>query len=108
MTRRKNKEDETLLGYVLLVEAMLVNVFDRIRIKDSWYKKKISPRMLNRKIAELNELGAWLQSSDSRFWFNILGACTGRGSRKMHETFMGTWRKSMEFVKSQLRKRVDK
>jgi hypothetical protein len=106
----KNKEDEILRGYVKLVQAMLMNVYDKIRIKDSWHDKKLSQRMLTRKLEDLTELGAWLHTGDSIVWFNILSLCTGNGSRKMHETFIDTLVKSKEFIKRQTvdKKAVDR
>ena len=95
----KNKEDEILRGYVKLVQAMLMNVYDRIRIKDSWHHKKLSQRMLTKKFDDLTELGVWLHTGNCIIWFDILSQCTGNGSRRMYETFIKTHAKSLEFLK---------
>lgn len=97
----KNREDEILRGYVKLVQAMLMLVYDRIRIKDSWRSKKLSQRMIDRKLNDLDELGMWLKGSDCLVWFNILSMCTGNGSRAMYETFMETHTSSLEFMNKQ-------
>ena len=110
MTKRyKNREDEVLKGYVKLVEAMLVLVYDRIRIKDSWQSKKISVRMLDKKRADLDDLGAWLQTENCKTWFDILGQCTGMGSKKMLEAFLRTYDSSLKFIEEHEEKQaVDK
>lgn len=97
----KNREDEILRGYVKLVQAMLMNVYDKIRIKDSWHNKKLSPRMIERKLNDIEELGLWIHSDGCKIWFNMLSLCTGAGSRKMHETFINTLTESRKFIKKQ-------
>jgi hypothetical protein len=106
MTRKyENREDEILRAYVKLLQAMFMGVYDRIRIKDSWHTKKLSQRMITRKLNDLKELGAWLKTDECTIWFNMLGYCTGNGSRKMHETFNKTHADSVKFMKKH---KVDK
>jgi hypothetical protein len=102
--KKKNKEEEVLRGYVLLVETMLINVFDKIRIKDSWHQKELSAKMLAKKKSDLKEMGDWLATDNCKTWFNILGQCTGRGSLGMYRTFLKTHKKSTSFINNEFRK----
>lgn len=65
--------------------------------------------MLNRKMSDLDELGMWLKTEDCVIWFNLLGSCTGMGSRKMLEVFMRVYDDSVKFIEEyEERQTVDK
>lgn len=95
---RKNLETEIEKGYVRLVEQMIVNVFDRIRIKKSWYAKRISTRMLDKKRRDVLDLAAWLETDNAAFWFRMYGGCTGKDGGKMLNDFKIIARKSADFL----------
>lgn len=106
--KTETTDDKILEGYVRLVQAMLMYVFDRIRIKKSWHDKKLSTKMLSRKVNDLNELGSWLRGESAPIWFNILGLCTENSGKKMYDTFLSTLNDSVKFVKKLKREDVDK
>lgn len=96
------REAESLRGHVLLVKQMLINVLDRIRIKDSWRKnpKKISPRMLARKKEQLADIGEWLDTDGAKFWFRMYGLSTGTVWYKILRNFRKVRDASRKFVNS--------
>jgi len=97
--KHKNRENEIFEGYVELVQTMLTNIYDRIRIKDSWRSKKLSQRMIDRKLKDLDELGAWLHTKECMTWFNVLNWCIGNNRKRMHEIFVKTHAESVKFMK---------
>lgn len=103
------REDEILRGYVLLVRQMLINVFDKIRIKKIWHTKPLSEKMINKKIRDLNYYGDWLHTDDATTWFDFLGYCMDTSGHKMYRTFIETHKQSVAFMKKKIKESsVDK
>lgn len=96
------RESEVLRGYVLLVKQMLINVLDRIRIKNSWKRnpKRISARMLEKKERQLAELGDWLDTDGAKFWFRMYGLSTGTVWYKTLRNFRKFRDTSRNFIKN--------
>ena len=80
-------EKELERNNVKLVQQMIMNVLDRIRIKDSWYKRRPSERMIKKKEASIDELGPWLETDSAKFWFRMYGNCTGKNGDRMLDNF---------------------
>jgi len=95
---KRSLELELEKGAVRLVEQMIVNVFDRIRIKKSWYKKRLSQQMIDKKRADIAEIATWLETPGSEFWFKIYGNCTNKDGMKMLNDFKIIVRKSTDFL----------
>lgn len=77
---------------------MIINVFDRIRIKKSWHSKKLSSRMLKKKIKNVESLTEWLYSEAAEIWFDAYGEASSKDGTRMLNDFKITSRKSMEFL----------
>jgi hypothetical protein len=97
---KNNHENESLVGYVKLVEQMIINVFDRIRIKKSWHTKILTARMVERKRADVLELSAWLDTDSAKWWFDSYGRCTGKNGDMILNDFRIIARKSKDFLET--------
>ena len=98
MINKKSLEIELEKAAVRLVEQMILNVFDKIRIKKSWKKKRISQKMIEKKRSNIADIGAWLESDGAEFWFRMYGNCTNKDGFKMLNDFKIIVRKSTDFL----------
>lgn len=98
MKKKHNIEEESEKGYVRLVAQMILNIFDRIRIKKSWHSKKISRDMIQKKREDIALYKDWLETDNAEFWFKTYGNCTNRNGLKMLNDFKIIVRKSTQFL----------